>query len=81
MAEKLESFDFGGHGGRRATYPWGEWLDGSIWKLTLGVDFSGSLNSFRNNIYVTARRKGRGVRLRIVEGAIVLQAFERKQPA
>lgn len=29
-------------------YPWDEWLDGSVWRLTPKVDFPCSVESFRS---------------------------------
>ena len=43
MAERLLTFDFTKPSALtkadKAIYPWDEWLDGDIWKLTEGVDF------------------------------------------
>jgi hypothetical protein len=49
MAERLRSFDFTAQSeitttrkrGRRR-YPWAEWFDGDIWKITQGEDFDSS---------------------------------------
>jgi hypothetical protein len=38
MAERLESFRF--FGKRTRKYPMAEWMDGSIWKLRRGEDFT-----------------------------------------
>lgn len=43
MAERLDSYDFKKsstitHTERR-NYPWDEWFDGSIWRITWGEDF------------------------------------------
>lgn len=43
MAERLTEYDFkqSSHITKteRRNYPWHEWFDGSIWRLTWGVDF------------------------------------------
>lgn len=43
MAEKLRTYDFTRKSQMtktdKATYPWAEWFDGDIWKLTHGTDF------------------------------------------
>ena len=49
MAEKLRSFDFtmqsaitSAESKGRNRYPWTEWFDGDIWKITQGEDFDTS---------------------------------------
>ena len=49
MAERLQSFDFTAQSAITATenkgrnrYPWDEWFDGDIWKITQGEDFTTS---------------------------------------
>jgi hypothetical protein len=49
MAERLRSFDFTAQSAitsaeskGRNRYPWDEWFDGDIWKLTQGEDFDTS---------------------------------------
>ena len=46
MAERLSSFDFTAQSAitsaeskGRNRYPWDDWFDGDIWKITRGVDF------------------------------------------
>ena len=46
MAERLSSFDFTAQSAitsaeskGRNRYPWDQWFDGDIWKITQGVDF------------------------------------------
>jgi hypothetical protein len=53
----------------RSAYPWDDWLDGSIWELTRGVDFKGTPNTFRSNARVQAVRRGGKIRARILKGA------------
>lgn len=57
MAKKIEVFDWdsakkrsGGGGARPAKYPWDEWLDGSIWQLTGGEDFTGNVDAMRSAV-------------------------------
>ena len=49
MAERLKSFDFTAQSAitsawskGRNRYPWNEWFDGDIWKITAGEDFDTS---------------------------------------
>ena len=43
MSERLTEYDFTEASqitkSERRNYPWNEWFDGSIWRLTWGVDF------------------------------------------
>jgi hypothetical protein len=53
---------------RRVTeekYPWEQWLDGHVWKLSQGEDFDVDLESFRSAIYMAASRKGIRVKTHI----------------
>lgn len=42
----------------RTAYPWAEWADGRARRLTRGVDFSSTLDSFRCGAYAWAKRNG-----------------------
>ena len=49
MAERLRSFDFTAQSAitsaeskGRNRYPWTDWFDGDIWKITQGEDFDTS---------------------------------------
>jgi hypothetical protein len=44
-------------GSRRKNGAYDHLLDGQIWRCTRGVDFDTSISSFRNTIYVAARRR------------------------
>jgi hypothetical protein len=82
MAEQLEEFDFNQFNRARHykdRYPYSQWFDGSIWKLTREVDFPKFKNSgvFRRHIYNVAKRKGVKIRTMIVdENTIVIQRKE-----
>jgi hypothetical protein len=51
----------------RSAYPWDQWLDGDIWELTQGQDFRGTAVAFRASARGQARRRGGGIRARIVK--------------
>lgn len=55
MAHRLDSFP-----ARRtqSRYPWDQLLDGSIWQLIRGEDFSGKPSSFRANAQTQAQKRG-----------------------
>lgn len=76
MAEILETFPADVRG--MPHYPWGEWLDGQVWKLTHGVDFQCVHASIRAAIYQAANRKGVKVQTTITEdGSVILRAYPR----
>lgn len=68
MATKLSSFDFTKASdltsSEKATYPWGEWLDGDIWKLIEGEDFQTHPLMMERIIRTRATSKRARVRLR-----------------
>jgi len=57
MAEKIESYK-ARHVGAKQVYPWDEWLDGSIWRLTHCEDFECSIVSIGCYIRATAKKRG-----------------------
>jgi hypothetical protein len=74
MAEILEDFDFTKKRKRASSYPWEEWFDGQIRKLTQEVDFPGSATNFRVRLYREAKRRGYVLQTRVVnDDAIVVQ--------
>lgn len=63
MARVLKAYTFAvdrptGKRGRPPLYPWDEWTDGRIWKVTEGIDFTTSRNGFRSCLAGHAKRKG-----------------------
>ena len=62
--------------GRPPIYPWAEWLDGRVWVLTQGEDFSVSLQSMGVMVRDAAAKHGKKATvLRDTEaGTITLQA-------
>lgn len=77
MAERIESFDFKRQSGG-SRYPWEQWLDGSIWRLTERDDFNGAMpKHIGSQIRINANKRGLAVRVSIdaKNGVIVLQAY------
>lgn len=73
MAEQLDTFTFPGPG-RRSLYPWDEWLDGSVWRLIEGEDFSTSPKAFMRAANAAGARRGLTVQTTSDGPAVVIQA-------
>ena len=77
MAEVLDEFPGRKFGkGRRQIYPWNDWLDGRVWRLTRGTDFKSETKSFASTAAVAADR--RGLKLRTTRpdaDTVVIQAY------
>lgn len=48
-----------------AKYPWSEWLDGQVWELTAGEDFTVSPKDLRAMAYAKGQRLGLPVTTRL----------------
>lgn len=66
MAERVEEMPPRRAGA--AKYPWEEWMDGSVWKLTQGEDFPNAARSFRQAVYAAAKIRGGVAECREVRG-------------
>ncbi len=75
MASKMNEFPKT-RGGKRL-YPWKEWLNGDVWRLTPGTDFDASSESFRNTALASASRYGKRLRTAVVDGDLIIQASPR----
>lgn len=78
MATVLAEFTPRNLGGRPTKYPWLQWFDGNIWRLTHGVDFDLKLTSFRPSAITMARKLGYRLRYQVdyANGVIELQAMK-----
>jgi hypothetical protein len=65
MARTLESFPPSPTQARR--YPWGEYMDGQVWLLIHGEDFTAKPSTFRTMATQQATRRGGRVRIRTVK--------------
>lgn len=74
MAETLTEYDFTGNHGN-AKYPWHEWGDGRIVKLTRGIDFDIEPAVMRGQVIVRARKEGKAFRTN-VRGEDVVFTFQ-----
>ena len=81
MAEVIEDMPFDSSNAKK--YPWDEWLDGRIWKLTRGSDFSISAVNMRTTIYARALRRGLRASVSVKEDStiIVMQAKPKEESA
>ena len=82
MAEILEDHEWNMPGKKRDAYPWNEWTDGRIWKITRGEDFAvkfGSMQSMLRNKYIN-RDPTLKVRINMFaeEGYIIFQYYRRE---
>lgn len=90
MATKLKSFDFTKQSEltvtEKANYPWEQWLDGSIWELTEGEDFTTHPLMMERIIRTRATGRKAQVRMRHVAlngnpwGKIILQRVDDNAP-
>jgi hypothetical protein len=46
------------HTGRAPVYPWDEWTDGGIWKVTRGKDFTCQTEYFRTTVLKQREKRG-----------------------
>lgn len=53
---------------KRRQYPWDEWLDGHVWELEQGDDFTVDVKSFRATAAGAAVRSGLKVTIRELPG-------------
>jgi hypothetical protein len=72
MPTKLETFP---KLPSQARHDWDLLLDGSIWELKRGEDFDGKPKTFIANARLQARKRGGGVRTRLLEGETVVLQF------
>lgn len=77
MAERVNSFP----PSKQTSYPWSDWFDGSIWKLTQGEDFTSTFLAFRTLCYQTASRKNMRVQTRQDGNQLWLRASDKDDVA
>ena len=57
-------------------YPWDDWLNGKIWRLTKGVDFDCLAASLRGGAHAQCRRRGLTLRATVRGDVVVLWAVK-----
>lgn len=80
MATKIENYDFSRRG-RKEKYPWAEWLDGNVWSLDAGDDFTCTSESLRTTIYAAAKKRGVSVNTFVDDDKVIVQAIPLKVKA
>jgi hypothetical protein len=76
MAEVVDELPkVNGQLGRPPTYPWAEWLDGRVWKLTQGEDFSSKPRIFGNMARGSGARRGVKVETRVDGDVLYIRAL------
>jgi hypothetical protein len=72
--ERLDHFPL-----RNKCQNWAKLLDGSIWRVTQGVDFDSTMKTFRSNAYRQARARGLLMRTALEGETLILQAFGKEE--
>lgn len=82
MAEKLSEFPAHRRGVRTSQYPWDEWFDGSVWKLTEGEDFTCKPESLRSSATAAAAAQGLALKTSVDpdDNAVILQMTGKADP-
>lgn len=59
-------------------YPWDEWLNGEVWELVAGKDFTALFAAdFRPQVYRMAKQHGCLARTQILDNKLYVQAVDR----
>lgn len=77
MATRLKKYEFNAQSTSRPKYPWGEWSDGSVWKVRAGTDFTCRPLSFTTTLHWHAKKHGMHVRTqRVNDNEVVFQFYQ-----
>lgn len=72
--KKLKTFEFPEFGGGKATYEWPKLLDGTIWELAEGTDYTCKTQTFVALARATCKKLGKTLRAAKTETGVVIQA-------
>lgn len=75
MAKSLRVFAFTE---RSKSLPWDRLLDGRIWRLTAGEDYSCTDWRMESTARTAAARRGFRLKVNVLEGAVEIQAVSRR---
>ena len=73
MAEILEDYEFVQWGPQECLYPYDEWFDGQIWKITKGIDFNCTLESMRISLFSQAKKRRIKIRTSKKDDTLIFQ--------
>ena len=73
MATNIDSFSAPQQRGIAAKYPYDQWFNGAIWRITQGEDFDCKPQNVRSTLRVQAWRKGLGFTSRIIGDTVEFQ--------
>jgi len=76
MARVVKKFTRGAV--KKGKYPWDQWMNGQIWRLTQGVDFHCGPEAFRTNAYQRAARSQTVCRASVVGNTVEVQFTPKK---
>ena len=81
MAEVRNDFQWDEDtGDGRVRHPWGQWLDGQTWVLTLGVDFFCDMRSMQAQVLTRARLVGgRAATRRLNDSELAVRFIEMEE--
>lgn len=57
-------------------YDWSQWQDGSVWRITHGIDFSCEPRHMRTQMYMRATKTGQKVRTTIARNNLTFQFYQ-----
>lgn len=77
MARKLQQADLPAVQTTQTIYPWKDWLDGGVWELIPGEDFTVRVTSFISAAHGAASRRGTKLHIRNQDGKLLLQAVRK----
>jgi hypothetical protein len=72
MAQTVENMPPGP--GERAKYPWGDWLNGEVWELVKGEDFTINPMTMMRSAHAKARYDGLKVKCSLRGDRLYVQA-------
>jgi hypothetical protein len=76
MAERIQSMT-----PRRGKYPWHQWADGAVWRISRGQDFDVSVISMLSALRAHANSAGKAVTTRTVNGDAAIEFQFTTEPA
>lgn len=80
MAERVKEWPQWKPAPRRTKYPWDEWLNGDMWVLEQGKDFTSAPERMRQVIGMTARYRGLRVKTSVnkAENLVAVQVVGKR---